>query len=251
MKRTSEDLDDSLARLAEAEPLTGPAVRRALELRLMRNPRQETPEDNIQIPEFETDDERAEYVLAVLRETVDKMAEIWKEFRIDRDPDDVMPKLEEAVELRSMVDAYLTLPDDDKELLGEQDDEILQQKIAFADAVIELWIRDEVETFYREAQEKKIRHILGGRAIRLTPITPESMKEWLDDGCPADELFCEGHIASVYAMNDGYVSVSMAGNADGSGPVTGDIYVWRRNNRTGEVVQEVKIEVLELGANQG
>lgn len=243
-REDSEKLTGSLEALAHLEPFMAPAVRRTMELRLLRNLRAAVDEDDTQLPDFETLEERAAYILELLRDAMHKVEEIWQEFGIYRDPDIAIKELEEGEELRNMVESYLTLPDDDKDLLDQQDNEILQQKIHFADAVIEIWIRDHIDVLYRDAQEEKIRRILGGRAVRLTPLTKESINEWLDAGTPPDELFCEGHIAGV-SVAEGMAAVTIGNHADGSGSVTGDILIWRSNAQTGEVIQEAKLEVID------
>jgi hypothetical protein len=240
----SDEFEQKLEALESREPFVAPAIRRAMELRLFRNVGSDIAEDDNQLPDFETDEERVVYVLDILKNAIEESEEIWDEFDIHRDPDDAMKALEEGKELRSMVEAYLTLPDDDNELLDRQESEILQQKITFADAVIELWIRDHMDILYRDALAEKIRRVLGGQAVRLTPLTKDAVKEWLDADTPPDELFCDGYIASISA-GEGVASVSMGFEADGTDPVTGDIPVWRQDRRTGEMVQEAKIELVK------
>lgn len=239
-----DEFSQSLKGLSQSEPFIAPTTRRIMELRLLRNALADVPEDDTRLPEFDTPEELANYILGLLHEAVDKGEEIWQRFELNTDPEEAMKTLEEGVELRSMVEAYLSLPDGDTRLLEDQHDEIMQQKIAFVDAVIELWLKDAMPELYDKSQEEKIRKILGGKAVRLTPLTQQSIKEWIAEGTPPDELFCDGYISGVSTL-DGTAAVSMGQEADGSGPVTDYIPVWRRDNRSGELIQEAQLEVID------
>lgn len=215
-----------------------------MELRLLRYDEGELEPDEDEPAPPDTPEALASSIVELLRHAMDKGESVWQDITGPAVQNERLAELTEAKELRSMVEVYLEQSDDDPGLLEDLHDEIMQQKIYFADAVIEEWIKDQMSEAYDRAQEKRIRQMLGGKAIRLTPITKDSINKWLNEGTPPDELFYEGYVASVSTL-DGAAALSMTHHADGSGPVTGDLLVWRRDHRTGEVIQEAKLEVIE------